>query len=128
MTVSAKQMEAILALPPAKRYSHFIKKVAGWGKMWGLYSNGWAMSETLGGAAVLPLWPEEEYARLCAAGDWSSYEPRAIELDEALDKMLPMLRERGIQPGIFFVIGQGSVNVGLDQFELDLRAELSKYA
>jgi hypothetical protein len=128
MTVSAKQIEAILMLPSPKRYSHFIKKVVGWRKMWGLYSDGWAMSESPGGAAVLPLWPGKEYAQLCADGYWSTYEPKAIELDEALDNMLPMLRERGIQPGVFFVVDQGSVDVSLDEFERDLRAELSKYA
>ena len=127
MTANAKQMEAVLMLPPAKRYSHFIKKVVGWRKMWGLYSGGWAMSEAPDGSPVLPLWPEREYAERCIGGEWSAYEPRAIELDDALDNMFPMLRERGIQPGVFFDASQGSISATVDELERDLRAELQKY-
>ena len=127
MTVNAKQMEAVLVLPPAKRYSHFIKKVVGWRRMWGLYSGGWAMSEALDGSPILPLWPEREYAERCAERDWSAYEPRAIELDDALDNMIPMLRERRIQPGVFFDGDRGSTSATVDELERDLRAELEKY-
>ena len=128
MTVNAKQMEAVLKLPAPVRYSHFIKKVVGWGKMWGLYSDGWAMSDAPDGKAVLPLWPERAYAERMIAGEWSTYEPRSIEIDEALDRMIPMLRERGILPGVFFDAELGSVDCTLDELENDLRAELSKYS
>lgn len=128
MTANPKQMEAVLRLPAPQRYSHFIKKVVGWGGMWGLYSNGWAMSEAPDGAPVLPLWPEREYAERCIGGDWSTFEPRHIELEEALTKMIPMLRERGILPGVFFSAESGSIDCSLDQLEADLRAEMSKYS
>ena len=127
MTASAKQIEAVLKLPPQKRYSHFIKKVVGWRKMWGLYDGGWAMSETKDGSPVFPLWPEREYAERCIDGDWAKYEPRAIDLDDALDNMLPMLRQRGIEPGVFFSPDRGSIDVHIDQLERDLRSELLKY-
>ncbi len=127
MTANAKQIEAVLKLPAPKRYSHFIKKVVGWGKMWGLYSDGWAMSEAPNGAPVLPLWPEREYAERCINGEWLTYEPRAIELEEVFNRMTPMLRERGILPGVFFSPEIGSIDCTLDQLEADLRAEMDKY-
>lgn len=127
MTVNEKQLKVVLLLPPAGRYSHFIKKVVGWRRMWGLYSGGWAMSESPDGDPVPPLWPEREYAQRCAAGDWSAYEPRAIELDDALDNMIPMLRAKGIRPGVFFDADVGSVSATADDLERDLRAELQKY-
>ena len=95
--------------------------------MWGLYSGGWAMSETPDGSPVIPLWPEREYAERCVGDEWSAYEPRAIELDDVLDNMLPALRERGIQLGVFFDPGRGSINATVDELERDLRAELQKY-
>ena len=128
MTASAKQIEAVLNLPAPARYSHFIKKVVGWGKMWGLYSDGWAMSEAPDGRPVLPLWPEREYAERSIAGEWSAYEPKSIEIDEALDRMIPMLRERGILAGVFFDAEVGSVDCTLDQLESDLRSELQNYS
>jgi hypothetical protein len=125
--ISQKQIEAILELPAPRRYDHFIKKVVGWRKLWGLYDDGWAMSETSEGEPVLPLWPEREYAQLCATDIWASYTPREIELEEFLNDVLPTLREEGIHPGAFYIPSGGSVDIDLDQLEKDLRAELSKY-
>lgn len=127
MGISQKQIDAILNLPPPKRYSHFIKKVVGWGKVWALYDDGWALSETDGGETVFPLWPEKEYADLCATAEWANYKSEAIELDELLGSLIPVLRQKGILPGVFFTLDGGSVNVTLDQLEKDLREELTKY-
>lgn len=85
------------------------------------------MSETGDGTPVLPLWPAAEYAERCADGDWASYQAREIDLEEALDEMLPMLRARRMQPGVFFSPDSGSINATPDEMERDLRAELSKY-
>ena len=127
MSVNQKQIEAVLKLPAPKRYSHFIKKVVGWKQLWALYDDGWAMSETDDGQMTFALWPEREYAELCVSGDWASYKPEPIALDEVLDSMIPMLRERGILPGVFFTLEDGSVNASVDELEADLREELSKY-
>ena len=127
MGISQKQIEAILNLPAPKRYSHFVKKVVGWKKVWALFDDGWAMSETDKGEPVFPLWPEKEYAELCISGEWENYKPVAIELDELLDSLIPMLREREIFPGVFFIPTRGSVDVTLDTLENDLKEELSRY-
>lgn len=127
MSVSQKQIEAILKLPPPKRYNHFIKKVVGWGKVWALYDDGWALSETDSGESVFPLWPEREYAELCATAEWESYKPAPIELDDLLSNLIPTLRDKGILPGVFFTLDGGSVSATLDQLEKDLREELTKY-
>jgi hypothetical protein len=127
MAISQKQVEAIINLAAPKRYNHFIKKVVGWQKVWGLYNDGWALSETSDGQPVFPLWPEKEYAELCINGDWSNYSPEPIELDEVLESMIPMLRERNILPGVFFTMEHGSINAEVDLLENDLREELSKY-
>lgn len=127
MPISQKQIEAILRLPPPQRYDHFIKRVVGWRKLWGLYSDGWAMSETEDGQSVFPLWPEREYAELCANNDWAGYEPREIELNEFLVELLPLLTERGVHPGVFFIPEEGSINIANDQLQSDLEQELAKY-
>lgn len=127
MSASQKQIEAVLKLPAPQRYSHFIKKVVGWRKLWTLYDDGWAMSESDEGEPIFPLWPEKEYAELCISGEWSNYIPRSIDLDEVLDSMIPILKERGILPGVFFTLEDGSVNASIEEFESDLREELSRY-
>lgn len=54
-------MEAVLALPGIKRFEHFIKVIANWQEVWGLYQDGWALSAADDGTTVLPLWPTKEY-------------------------------------------------------------------
>lgn len=128
MTASAKQIEAVLKLPAPRRYTHFVKKAVGWGSVWGLYSDGWAMSVAPNGSPVLPIWPEREYAEQCVTGEWAAYEPRSIELEEVLEEMIPTLRTRGILLGVFLSAENGSIDCTLDQFEADLRNELARYA
>ena len=128
MTVSNIQIEAILKLPTAKRYSHFIKKVVGWKKVWGLYDDGWAMSETDEGQTILPLWPEKEYAELCVSGEWENYVPKAIDLGDVFEDLIPVLRQKNILPGVFFTLENGSINATIDELENDLKNELSHYA
>ena len=127
MPISQKQVEALLQLPPPQRYDHFIKRVVGWRKLWGLYRDGWAMSETADGQPVFPLWPEREYAALCASEDWVGYEPREIELDEFLAELLPLLAQQGVHPGVFFIPEEGSIDITSIQLQRDLEQELAKY-
>ena len=124
----SEEIAEVLKLPAPQRYRHFIEKVVGLRRMWGLYADGWAMSETPEGRQVLPLWPEREYAELNIADEWSSHQAREIDLDAALGMMIPTLREQGILPGIFFSPDQGSINITLDELERDLRAELARSA
>jgi Protein of unknown function (DUF2750) len=122
------EVDAMLELPAPQRYRHFIEKVVGLRRMWGLYADGWAMSETPEGRQVLPLWPAREYAERNIADEWSNHQAREIDLDAALAMMIPTLREQGILPGIFFSPDQGSINITLDELERDLRAELARSA
>lgn len=125
--VSEQQIAAILALPPPQRYSHFIKKVVGWKRVWRLYQDGWVMTETIDGELGFPLWPEQEYAELCATADWTGYQAREIELNEFMADLLPMIEERGIRPGVFFVPDKGSIEIAIDQLQKDLQQELHKF-
>jgi hypothetical protein len=126
--VNPQQIEAVLQLPGPQRYRHFIEKAVEARRMWGLYGDGWAISQTPDGRQVLPLWPEREYAELCIAEEWSNHQAREIDIDAALGMMIPTLREQGILPGVFFSPEQGSINMTLDEFERDLRAELARKA
>jgi hypothetical protein len=75
MKLNPRGIEAVLALPGPKRYAHFIKVAADQDKVWGLFSDGWALAGTEDGKEVFPLWPAREYAELCASGLWADYEP-----------------------------------------------------
>lgn len=127
MKVSLKQIEAVLALPSHRRCEHFIKVVADWQVVWGLYHDGWALATTDQGTPVLPLWPAKEYAELCRGQEWASYEPRPIALGEFMDEWLPRLETDGVLPGIFFTPSSKGITPAVGEVRAMLRAELAKY-
>jgi len=102
MNVSPEQIETVLALPGVKRFEHFIKVIADWQEVWGLYQDGWARAAADAGTTVFPLWPAREYAQVCAANEWTGYEPRSISLSDFTEVLLPQLKLDGVSPGVFF--------------------------
>ncbi|ASP98529.1 DUF2750 domain-containing protein [Sinorhizobium meliloti] len=127
MKVSPRQMEAILASPGVERFEHFIKVIADWQELWGLYQDGWALSVADDGTTVFPLWPAKEYAQLCALNEWKGFEPRAITLIDLTDVLLPKLKLEGVLPGVFFTPASKGVTLPVDELMAALRAELRKY-
>lgn len=125
--VNTKQMEAVLALPGIARFEHFIKVVVDWQEVWGLYQHGWAQSSTSDGIIVLPFWPAQEYAQICAVNEWANYEARKIPLDDFIADVLPKLKLEGVLPGVFLTpTGQG-VTPSIDELIAALEAELQNY-
>lgn len=127
MSLSTEQFSAIISLPGAERYQHFVKVVADREEVWGLYKEGWALSETEGQRRVFPVWPRREYAEACAEGDWRMYEPSSISVYEFLDECVPKLVEDGVEIGVFYTPANKGVIPPLDQVVSDIKLELDKY-
>jgi Protein of unknown function (DUF2750) len=127
MKVNQKQMEAVLALSGVKRFEHFIKVIADWQEVWGLYQDGWALAAADDGTTVFPLWPAKEYAQVCAANEWKGYEPRSISLSDFMDVLLPKLASDGVLPGVFFTPSSKGVTPSVEEVKSALEAELQNY-
>ena len=107
--IDAEQVKTVVRLPAPQRYEYFVKRVAASGTVWGLYRNGWALANKDDGTLVFAMWPDEEFARLCAEFEWEGYEPQAFSLDELLAELLPQLQQDGLVPGIFRTPGSKGV-------------------
>lgn len=127
MKINQKRLESVLALPGPKRYEHFVKVVADWEEVWGLYNDGWALAATDDGQQVFPLWPAKEYAQLCAAKEWEGYEPEPFPLEDFMNELLPNLKDDGVLPGIFYTPSDNGVTPTVDQLLADLNEELENY-
>lgn len=127
MSISEKQITAVLALSGSERYKYFIKRVADSELVWGLFDDGWALAATDDGEKVFPLWPAEEYAKLCAAGQWGSYVPRSFSLGELFQDLLPMLEQDSVLPGVFYTPNDKGVTPAVELLRQDLKAELQNY-
>ena len=124
MSLDESDVTAILDLSPVERYRYFIEHVQEKNEVWSLYDDGWATSEDKQGNTLLPLWPDKEFAELCITSQWATFKAQAIPLSEVLNDMIPSLRTADMLPGVFYVVGEGSVEVSFDELDADLRAEL----
>ena len=126
MRINAREIESVVKLPGQKRYAYFIKKAADQNQVWGLWNEGWAMGATDTGTPTIPVWPAEEYARLCQVGDWRDFLPRPIPLQEFMHEMLPDTVRDGIRISIFDTPNESSVLISDDELLENLESELSK--
>ncbi len=127
MKINQKQIDAVIALPGQKRYETFIKIVADWEEVWGLFQEGWALAATDDQQPVFPLWPAKEYAQLCADKEWAGYEPTSFSLEDLMEELLPNLKDDGVLPGIFYTPTDNGVTPTVEQLLADLNEELENY-
>ncbi len=120
-----KQFNAILNRPAALRYEYFVQKAADTEIIWGLYDDGWAMTNDERGLPMLPLWPKSESAQHCAIGDWAGCSGRPLDLLAFIDKILPRLEQDDVRIAVFPNNVDAEV-VRAEPLTADLRAALRK--
>jgi hypothetical protein len=109
MTIDTEHVQAIVMLPGPQRYAYFVKRVVESGVVWSLFRQGWALARKEDGTLVFPLWPEREFAAICADYEWTGYAPQSFALDELVNELLPQLEQDGIATGVFYTPGARDV-------------------
>lgn len=127
MADTRKKIENILKMTDDERYDYFIRKVADFEQIWGLNDNGWALLGDNDGNQILPLWPEKEFAELCAVDQWKNYKPESIELNNFLEKWIPGMINDKTLINIFLIPGANGSVVSPPTLESDLEDELEQY-
>lgn len=122
-----KKIENIVKMTEDERYDYFIRKVADFEQVWGLNDNGWALLGDDDGNQILPLWPEREFAELCAVDQWKNYKPESIELDNFLEKWIPGMINDKTLINIFLTPDAKGTVVSPPTLESDLQDELEQY-
>ncbi len=123
-----KEIEAVLRLGDADRYSYLIKKVVDQEELWSLWEEGgWVLTSDDQGRELVPVWPHAKYAEICANGVWSTAGPRSISLDAWLARWLPGITRdhRGI--AVFPTPNNRAVAVDADRLSADIEEELANY-
>jgi hypothetical protein len=113
---------SVSALEGAKRYSHFIKRIADWQKVWSLRDD-----EGSSERACLVFWPHPRYAEALATGEWLDFKAAAIELEDFLNRLLPKMEDDEMMAGVFPVPSGRGVFVEPKRLRADLELELAKY-
>ncbi|MGG4403439.1 DUF2750 domain-containing protein [Paenibacillus amylolyticus] len=124
--MNQKEFESVINLPANIRYEYFIKKVVDSEEVWGLYENGWSVTEDDKGNKLLPFWPKKEFAEYCATDGWEIYSSKRMDLYEFIDDFLPNLKKEGFKPSIFLNNADSAV-LEVDILIEDLKTGLEKY-
>jgi hypothetical protein len=109
MAIDTRQLQETVMLPGPQRYEYFIRRVVDTGTVWSLYRQGWALAKKEDGTLVFPLWPDREFATICADYEWTGYAPQSFSLDELVRELLPQLEQDGIATGVFYTPGARDV-------------------
>ncbi len=118
-----KKVVNVINLPAAERYSYFIRKIADFEEVWGLYDNGWALLEN-DGNRLLAFWPECEFAELCALNTWKNYTPRRINLEDFIEKWLEGMKKDKTGAAIFYTPQEKGIVVSAQQLLDDLKKQV----
>lgn len=124
--MNEKEFFALVNINAKKRYEYFIKKVADYEEVWGLYSDGWATTTDNNGSILIPFWPKKEFAEYCKKDIWENYYPEKIELNDFLNEWIPGMKKDSYKLSIFYN-NVDSVVIEIDSFLEDLNVELENY-
>jgi len=77
-------MDSLIGASDEVRYNYLIQTGAKTKMIWLLQERDgmFAMMEDANAQEYIPVWPEEQYAKLNAADDWAEYQPEAMDLFE----------------------------------------------
>ncbi|OJW16764.1 MAG: hypothetical protein BGO49_16020 [Planctomycetales bacterium 71-10] len=92
---NGKEIAAVFKLSGPDRYSHFVRRVADWGEIWSLGDgDGWKLLADDAGRELVPVWPAAAFVQALCIGEWAGCRPRAIAMDDWLEKWTPgMVRD-----------------------------------
>lgn len=123
----SQQFNNIISLPPEERYGYLVRKAAEYEEVWLISDEG--LYPTLGESEdrpLIPVWPEEEFARLFVVDEWSSYTVEPMEINDFL-KWLDTIFAKGYGVAGFPIPGKPGVVVTASDLKNHILYELSQY-
>lgn len=127
MAGTDKKIENILKMSGKERYDYFVHKVVDFEEIWGLNNDGWALLGDDEGNQILPLWPEKEFAQLCAFDQWKGFQPEVIKLDNFMGKWISGMINDKTMVSIFLTPNDKGIVVSPESLSTDLQEELEQY-
>lgn len=129
MALSLGKIRNVLELSSNERYLYFVRKIADFEEVWGLRGDsGWL---TVHGAnpdqVGFPVWPELEFAELCATDEWHGMTASKIALVDFLEKWLPGLSTDKRVVSVFPTSGSKSLLIDPLVLLEDIRRECDQY-
>jgi len=114
-------LDTVNNMSAEQRYDYVISTLVDQKEVWGLSSDsGWLILPDED-EEHLPVWPHAQLAKAWAMGDFADCQPKAITLDDWLDKWLPGMIEDGLLIAVCPGIDNDSIIVAADELLDELR-------
>lgn len=127
-TPTDKEIAAVLQLDGPARYSYWVKKIADQQVVWSLWHvEGWALAGDSDGRVLVPVWPHETFAAMCARDVWAAYTPKAIDVTAWMERWIPGLQRDGRMVAVFPTTADRGVIVDPAVVYENLQHELRNY-
>ena len=95
--ISTTELQQVDSWPPQERLQYFLGRAIESEEVWGLSNpSGWVMKD-VDNKSILPVWPYEQMASLCAANEWQDYTASAVSLEHFVYKLLPIMVDQDIR-------------------------------
>lgn len=125
--INRQEIEGVYKSSDSKKYKYFINLICDTQKAWGLFESGWALAADRDELQLFPLWPAKEFAQDCAIKEWVSYKAKSISIEDVLKKLIPSVKEKGMNFAIFYTLDNRGIEVSPEELEAHVKEELRKY-
>jgi len=123
--LDATTIAAISQYDGDKRYQYLLKTVTVNRQIWILTDDDGAVMLNTQDEDCVPVWPNEEFAKAWATGDWQDCRAKSIDLDKWLHDWTPGLLDDDLCVVVFPSSSEGQDEEGLvvfaDEFDYELR-------
>ena len=125
--VNDKEFFSVISLSPSKRYLYLIKKIVDFKEIWSLWDEGWALYSDEENNECIPIWPNEQYAQVCAIDNWVNYLPKKISLLDWINKWIPGMKNDRRKVAAFPTSNDKGIIIEPDRIKNDINKELGNY-
>ena len=122
-----KEVEAMFKRKGPERYKYTLRRILDCEQVWSLRnSEGWALFGGNNVSAAMPIWPAEQFAKLCAIEDFSDCVPEMIPLRSFIEEWLSKLDNDNVLIAVLPDTSSNAVVVDARRFGTDLSNEVDR--
>lgn len=119
--IDPQRLKIILGNDNAQRYQYLLKEVHRTEEIWILTDEHGCVMLNTDDEECVPIWPNQEFAKLWATGEWQDCQPQAISIKKWHTKWTDGLAEDELAIAIFPLPEQNGLVVYPDEFDYELR-------
>jgi len=116
----------LMQMPSEQRYAYLLKEVVSSKEVWILTDEHGCVMLNSDDEDCVPVWPSQACAQYWASGDWSHCNPKAISLQDWLERWTSGLEGDDVAVAVFPNPNEEGLVVFPDVFDDDLRKQISK--